>query len=53
MTFENVLKWERFSYRHVARLLQENVKKFISGKKVDSCGIFSRGPRLHIITIPF
>ena len=43
MTFENVLKWERFSYRHVARLLQENVKKFISGKKVDSCGVFSRG----------
>ena len=43
MTFMNVLKWERFSYRHVARLLQENVKNFISGKKVHSCGIFSRG----------
>ena len=27
----------------MARLLQENVKKFISGKKVHSCGIFSRG----------
>ena len=53
MTFENVLKWERFSYRHVARLLQENVKKIISGKKVDSCGVFSRGPRLHTTTIPF
>ena len=53
MTFMNVLKWERFSYRHVARLLQENVKKIISGKKVDSCGVFSRGPRLHTTTIPF
>ena len=37
---KTILKWERFTYRHVTRFLRENAKKeVILGKSVYSCAV--------------
>lgn len=50
MTFKNILKWED-SLTHMWPDYHKRMqKKIISGKKVHSCGVFSRGPRLETKT---